>query len=90
MKDYIIWLKSGESIYGTMDDEEINRLKGWLKSNQDYPGEFQDTDGELIFFAEQVAAIAINATHDTDSIGFNMAGCQKKEDELDAQMVDEV
>lgn len=75
MIDYIIWLKSGESIYGTMAEEEIDRLKAWVSSSADTPGEFRDTDGTLFITSGQVAAIGVaNKPQHVNSIGFKNNG----------------
>ncbi|NLW89998.1 MAG: hypothetical protein GXY34_00130 [Syntrophomonadaceae bacterium] len=70
MKDYIIWLKSGETISGTMADEEVERLKQWVKSIPQEPGEFNDNEGSLVIMPERVEAVAINDTIVMKQIGY--------------------
>lgn len=70
MKDYIIWLKSGQTITGTIFEEEIDKLQKWALSAPDTPGEFRDTDGAIFIAPGQLAALSINEPEQTSKIGF--------------------
>lgn len=70
MKDYIIWLTSGETISGTMTDEEADRLKNWLVTNPHEPQEFVDTEGSFIVRPERIEAIAVNMVIEHNTLGF--------------------
>lgn len=65
-----MWLKSGETISGTMTNEEAIRLKQWAKSLSQEPEEFNDTDGLVIIRPERVEAVAINDSIELRKIGF--------------------
>lgn len=60
MKDYILWLSSGESIYGTMEDSEYERLESLYLNNHGGRQKFTDTDGVLLLNLNDVLAVGIN------------------------------
>jgi len=70
VKDYIIWLKCGQSMQGTMTEEEVDKLQEWASSTPDTPGEFRDTDGAIFIAPGQLAALSINKPEQTSKIGF--------------------
>lgn len=60
MKDYILWLSSGESIYGTMEDSEYGRLESLYLNNQGGRQKFTNKDGVLLLNLNDVVAVGIN------------------------------
>lgn len=60
MKDYILWLTSGESIYGTVEDAEYERIETLYLSNQGGRQKILDTDGILLVDFNNVLAVGIN------------------------------
>jgi hypothetical protein len=68
--DYIIWLISGESIYGSMDENEAERLKKVYMEQQAGCHEFRDTDGTLLICPQKVAVVALSESGDKVQAGF--------------------
>jgi hypothetical protein len=69
MKDYTIWLKSGGSISGTMEDSEAARLKKFFKLVGEMDS-FTDTDGELLLSSNSIIAVSLNAVNAKQRVGF--------------------
>lgn len=72
LKDYIIWLKSGECITGTVKENIINDLQDRFK---DSIGEtekisFNDEDGKVVVDLSRVEAIGINKCYENKEVGF--------------------
>lgn len=82
MKDYLIMFKSGDSLYGEMNDAEAEKLKQWFKSRRMELEEFSDTEGVLIVDASQIVAVVINECEETKPAGFktNIGQEPKKEE----------
>lgn len=70
MKDYIIWLRSGECISGTADEEALKKLQDKYESSFDGKIAFEDMDGSLVVDLTKVEAIAINNQPIPNKIGF--------------------
>lgn len=70
VKDYIIWLCSGESIYGTMDYREAEKLKQAYTGKTPGVLEFTDTEGVLLLEVRNIAALAINSARQEMAAGF--------------------
>lgn len=71
MKDYIIWLNSGETIQGTA---ELGTLESFVKTWQE--GEMRiatlwDSNGRATINMSAIQAIAINNIDSNKPIGFN-------------------
>jgi hypothetical protein len=69
MKDYTIWLKSGECITGTVNDDvaimlnESHKILGRIR--------FKDNDGFVSVKASRIEAIGINFIKDSNkNVGF--------------------
>ena len=69
MKDYTIWLKSGECITGTVNDDvaimlnESRKILGRIR--------FKDNDGFVSVKASRIEAIGINFIKDSNkNVGF--------------------
>lgn len=60
MKDYIIFLTSGESIFGTMSDTAARKLKMDYIECAQSRRVYKDTEGELLLDMSKVAALAVN------------------------------
>lgn len=73
MKDYLIWLKSGETISGTANENTIEWLQNRFK-NREYELEeiisFDDEDGTVFLDMNKVEAIAINKCCEDRKAGF--------------------
>jgi hypothetical protein len=72
MKDYLIWLKSGEYINGTAKENTLKML--WDRFNNHEDGKeiisFIDEDGAVIFDMDRVEAIAVNKCFEDRKAGF--------------------
>ncbi len=71
MKDYIIWLKSGECITGTAEESVILQLQERFKDC--VGGEkisFLDEDGKMVVALDRIEAIAINKQPEATKLGF--------------------
>ena len=71
-KDYIIWLKSGECITGTIEESIIYDLHDRFKNST---GEmekvsFSDEDGRVVLDLSKVEAIGINKHCENEHVGF--------------------
>jgi hypothetical protein len=64
MKEYIIWLKSGECIKGTIEDEGVLFRKGLFNLK------FSDTEGTVTIKRHRIEAIAVNNIIETNKCGF--------------------
>lgn len=65
MKQYIIWLKSGEHVEGTIEDERK------LKTLNPFILRFDDTEGKVAIKKSRIEAIGINDIADNGSkMGF--------------------
>lgn len=64
MKDYIIWLKSGECVKGTINDKRKLLRRGIFNLK------FSDTEGTVIIKRNRIEAIAINNVIETSKCGF--------------------
>jgi hypothetical protein len=60
MKSYLIWLDSGESIEGNMEDNEVEKMCGMFDKGCNTRGNFKDTEGILHVDFHKVAAIGVN------------------------------
>lgn len=72
MKDYLIWLKSGETICGTAKEETIKMLQYRFK---DHAGKkeiisFTDKDGDVVLDIDRIEAVAINKCIENKKVGF--------------------
>lgn len=70
MKDYIIWLKSGETISGVAEERIIKQLQSEFAKDCEEKAIFVDQDGEVVIDLNQVEAIAINKQPDANKLGF--------------------
>lgn len=70
MKDYIIWLKSGETISGTAKEETISELQKCFSLDSEEKVFFVDSDGAMAIDLSRVEAIAINKLPETNKLGF--------------------
>lgn len=70
MKDYIIWLKSGETISGTAEEETINNLQKCFSLDSEEKVFFTDSDGAMAIDLSRVEAIAINKQPESNKLGF--------------------
>lgn len=72
MKDYIIWMKSGECISGTAKEETISDMQYRFGNYQDEDIKlmFTDEDGTVVVDLSRVEAIAINKQSAINKIGF--------------------
>ena len=72
MKEYLIWLKSGETICGTAEEETIKMLQNKFK-NHEYEEDifsFSDNDGTVVLDMDRVETIAINKCVGNKKVGF--------------------
>jgi len=64
VKDFIIWLKSGETIQGTATESSLDQLEHAWKLTCDMVGKkivsFKEVDGNVIIDLARIEAIAIN------------------------------
>lgn len=72
MKDYLIWLKSGETINGTAKEDIIKMLQCRFK---DHIGgkeiiSFADEDGTVVLDIDRIEAVAINKYVENNKVGF--------------------
>lgn len=70
MKEYILWLESGEAPVGQMEDDEAQRLSKAFQEQRPGVSEFADTDGTLFVNMQRVVALAINDLPEKDPAGF--------------------
>ncbi|AND84263.1 hypothetical protein GTH52_07110 [Clostridium tyrobutyricum] len=72
MKDYLIWLKSGESISGTAKKDILEMLKDRFKDHKEEREiiSFPDEEGGVILDMDRVEAIAINKCIENNKAGF--------------------
>jgi len=70
VKDYLIWLRSGQMIDGTMDDDEAERLSTVYLSKIYGIQKFIDIEGVLILEMENICAIGINKAVGAKEVGF--------------------
>jgi hypothetical protein len=70
MKDYGIWLKSGQCVEGTVEDEVAEKIiKDYSHKPHDKSiRQFHDTDGLLILSFSNVIAIAINKCEECSKV----------------------
>lgn len=73
MKDYLIWIKSGETISGTADEDTIKWLQKRFE-NREYELEkiisFDDEDGTVALDVDRIEAITINKCCENKQVGF--------------------
>lgn len=73
MKDYLIWIKSGETISGTADEDTIKWLQKRFE-NREYELEkiisFDDEDGTVALDVDRIEAITINKCYENKQVGF--------------------
>jgi hypothetical protein len=81
LKEYIIMLKSGDSITGIMKEAEARKLLNWYKSRRMELEEFQYEDGVMVLDSGQVAAICINDFIDPEPAGFTQNKGQEPQKE---------
>lgn len=72
MKDYIIWLKSGECISGSIEEGIINNLQNRFKDStvEHEKISYSDEDGNVVLDLSEVEVIAINKQYTNKSVGF--------------------
>lgn len=76
MKDYVIWLKGGNSIEGTASEDTLDILiKGWKEKKCGFLSKhklvlFKDEDGKTIIDLKEIQGIAINNQNDNKNLGF--------------------
>lgn len=70
MKDYLIWLSSGECIEGTAKESILKDLQQRFKDKSDDIVSFSDTDGEVTINMNRVEAMAINNQLIENEAGF--------------------
>lgn len=70
MKDYIIWLDSGECITGTVTDEIAGYILEIWNNASAKRIDFEDTQGHASVKKDKIEAIAINNIVETNKIGF--------------------
>lgn len=71
MKDYLIWLRSGQIIDGTMEDEEAEKLRKAYRDKLLGMQEFTDTEGVVLLEIKDVSALGINKAISAKKAGFN-------------------
>ncbi|MFL0197284.1 hypothetical protein ACJDU8_17215 [Clostridium sp. WILCCON 0269] len=73
MKDYLIWLKSGENICGTAKEDTAEWLLDKFK-NREYELEkiisFDDEDGTISLDMDRIEAVSIMACCENKQVGF--------------------
>lgn len=73
MKDYLIWLKSGETISGTAEEDTMKWLQKRFENRQ-YELEkiisFDDEDGTVALDVDRIEAVAINKCCENNQVGF--------------------
>ena len=72
MKDYIIWLKSGETVTGSVKEDIIDSLKDRFinSSGEKEILSFNDEEGEVTLDLSRVEVIVINKQYTNKSVGF--------------------
>lgn len=72
MKDYLIWLKSGETISGTAKEDIIKMLQDRFKDHAKGKNiiSFPDEDGTVVLDIDRIEAIAINKCCENNQVGF--------------------
>jgi hypothetical protein len=69
--DYVVWLKSGESLAGTAEESEIDKLiAAWKRPLINRFCSVLDSDGVTIFRATDIEAIAKNTPAEYKATGF--------------------
>ena len=72
-ENYIIWLKSGETIFGTADEDTIKWLQKRFE-DREYELEkiisFDDEDGTVALDVDRIESIAINKCYENKQVGF--------------------
>lgn len=71
MKDYVVFLSSGESICGTMEDPQAARLKKAFCGQMPGVQEFIDTEGFFLLEVKNIVALVLNHDLDKKEIGFS-------------------
>jgi len=71
VKDYLIWLYSGQIIDGTMEDDEAERLRITYRNRLPGIQEFTDTEGVVLLEIKDVSALGINKAISSKKAGFN-------------------
>lgn len=70
MKSYIVFLKSGESLYGVMDDAEAEKLKQAYINKTPGVMEFTDTEGVILLESQNIVSLALNEPCKEITVGF--------------------
>lgn len=70
MMDYIIFLKSGETLSGTMDETEVSNFIMAYRNKTPGVLKFTDTEGFFLLEMENVAAIGFNQPGKSIPAGF--------------------
>lgn len=72
MKDYIIWLKSGECIAGIAKEETIKLIQNKFKDSSGKVEKlsFEDENGLVVVNINRIDAIAINDCCKYNQVGF--------------------
>lgn len=70
MKSYIVFLKSGDEIYGDIEDQEAGRLEKCFKRRIRGIQKFQDAEGVFLLKMSEVSAIALNDASSSHKVGF--------------------
>lgn len=70
MKDYIIWLRSGECITGTVKEDVIQDVKQKFDAKKEQIIEFDDIDGHVAVSNDEIEAVGINKHLENKAYGF--------------------
>lgn len=71
MKDYVVFLSSGESVCGTMEDSKAAGLKKAFVDKMPGIQEFTDTEGVFLLEVQNIVALVLNHDLDKKEIGFS-------------------
>ena len=70
MKEYIIWLDSGECVTGTVDEENESLIKEAFVKKAFGLMTFSDTEGTVYVAMSNMQAICFNNTQEGSKCGF--------------------
>lgn len=70
MREYTVFLSSGETICGTMNETEYQRLCSLFLQGDEGRHVFSDTQGQFVVAMNQVIAVGGNRVTEEKTVGF--------------------
>jgi len=69
MKDYLIWIQSGQCIEGTAEENELdNLIENWRNNHKFF--RLYDSTGYIVINLQSVQAVAVNNIEQGKQAGF--------------------